>query len=230
MEKQKKEIIVISLGGSLIVPDEIDFEWIKEFKQYIETEILKGFRFILITGGGKTARRYQNAAQKITQLNSEELDWIGIHSTRLNANLIKSIFKDFSHLNVITNPEEEINFTEDLLVASGWVPGFSTDYVSALLAEKFDVKKIINLSNIDYVCDKDPSKHSDAKIIKNISWDKFSEIVGTKWAPGINSPFDPIASKKAKELGLEVVILNGKNISNLNDFIKGRDFVGTLIK
>jgi len=43
-------------------------------------------------------------------------------------------------------------------------------------------------------------------------------------------PFDPIASKKAEELGLKVVILKGDNFENLERYFAGRDFVGTVIE
>ena len=230
-EKMKFEkIITISLGGSLIVPEEIDSTWIKEFKSFIEKYIKKGYRFILISGGGKTARKYQNAAREIAGLTGDDLDWLGIHATRINAHLIRTIFRKLAHPEVIKNPHDKIKFKEKILVAAGWKPGFSTDFDAVLLAEKFNVKKIINLSNIDYVYDKDPKKHSDAKIIKDISWKDFRKIVGNKWDPGLNAPFDPIASKRAQELGIEVAIMNGKNINNIEDYLDNKKFIGTIIK
>ena len=230
-EKMKFEkIITISLGGSLIVPEEIDSTWIKEFKSCIEKYIKKGYRFILISGGGKTARKYQNAAREIAGLTGDDLDWLGIHATRINAHLIRTIFRKLAHPEVIKNPHDKIKFKEKILVAAGWKPGFSTDFDAVLLAEKFNVKKIINLSNIDYVYDKDPKKHSDAKIIKDISWKDFRKIVGNKWDPGLNAPFDPIASKRAQELGIEVAIMNGKNINNIEDYLDNKKFIGTIIK
>jgi len=54
----KNERIIISLGGSLLVPEGIDADFIAKFKKFIVAHIKKGYRFILVTGGGKTARRY----------------------------------------------------------------------------------------------------------------------------------------------------------------------------
>jgi len=206
----KKEIIVISLGGSLIVPEEIDVSWIKNFKEMIEQYVAKGYKFILISGGGKTARKYQNAAKDIAGLTGDDLDWLGIHATRINAHLIRTIFRGLANARVIKNPTEKIIFKEKILVAAGWKPGFSTDYDAVLLAKQFNVKKIINLSNIDFVYDKDPRKFKDARKIENISWKNFRKIVGDKWDPGLNAPFDPVASKESEKLGLEVAIMNGK--------------------
>jgi uridylate kinase len=115
------------------------------------------------------------------------------------------------------------------LVAAGYRPGNSTDYIAVLLAKHFDVKKIANLSNIDNVYDKDPRKFADAKKIKEINWGDFQKIVGDTWDPGANVPFDPIASKLAAKEGMEVVILNGKKLGNFQKYLDGEKFSGTII-
>ncbi|MEI7425977.1 MAG: UMP kinase [Candidatus Moraniibacteriota bacterium] len=231
--QKKNNIIVISLGGSLIVPNEIDWRFVKSFKEIIKKQIIKGSRFILITGGGKLSRRYQEAALKITtKLTDDDRDWLGIHATRMNAHFIRTIFRANAHPVINKNPndlEDFYNFKENILVAAGWRPGFSTDYDAVLLGKYFNVKKIINMSNIDYVCDKDPHKFSDAKKIKTIDWQDFRAMVGDSWDPGMNAPFDPIASKLAMEAHMEVVILNGKKLKNLENCLENKKFNGTII-
>lgn len=229
---QNKKTIIISLGGSLIVPDEIDWKFVKNFKKIIEKYIKKKYRFIIITGGGKTARKYIEAAAKMENITDEDKDWIGIHATRMNAHFIRTIFRKSAHPRINKNPhglEDFYNFKEPILVASGWRPGFSTDYDAVVIAKYFGVKKIINFSNINYVFNKDPKKYKGAKPIKNISWRDFRKMVGNKWSPGLNAPFDPIASKFAAESGLEVTIMNGKKLKNLENYLKGKKFKGTLI-
>ena len=90
--------------------------------------------------------------------------------------------------------------------------------------------KIINLSNIDYVYDKDPKKFSDAKSIENMSWNDYKNLFGSEWNPGANVPFDPTVAKEAEVLGYEFIILNGKNIENLKSCLDGNSFIGTVIK
>jgi uridylate kinase len=92
------------------------------------------------------------------------------------------------------------------------------------------VKNVVNLSNIDYVYNKDPKKFKNAKKIKEISWADFRKIVGDKWDPGLNVPFDPIASKIAQEAQMEVVIMNGKKLKNLENYLEGKKFTGTVIR
>ncbi len=230
-----KNLIVLSLGGSLIVPDEIDWKFLKKFRKLIIKEIKKGNRFIFVTGGGNICRKYQTAASKVTNLTKDDQDWLGVHTTRLNAHLIKTIFRDYAHPRINKNPRTKADIKkhfakgEKIMVGSGWRPGWSTDYVATILAQRLGAKKLINLSNIKYVYNKDPKKFKDAKKIKNISWEDFRKIVGDKWDPGLNLPFDPIASKLAQEINLEVVIADGKNIRNLEKIFSSKKFKGTVI-
>lgn len=228
-----KKTVVISLGGSLIVPEGIDWEFVKKFKDVVEKGIENGYRFIIITGGGRTARNYIEAGAKVGDIDNEDKDWIGIHATRMNAHFMRTIFKKHAHPTINKNPYDLEGFLkakESILIAAGYRPGNSTDYIAVLLAKHFDVKKIANLSNINYVCDKDPRTNPDAKEIKEISWPEFQKIVGDSWDPGANVPFDPIASKMAAQEGMEVVIMNGKNLENLEKYLDGEEFVGTTIK
>jgi len=231
-----KKTIIISLGGSLIVPEEVDWKFLKKFRALIIKQIKKGKQFVIITGGGKTCRKYQQAASKVTKLTRDDQDWLGVHTTRLNAHLIKTIFRSYAHPRINKNPRTKANlrehFTkgEKIMVAAGWRPGWSTDYVATILAERLEAKTIINLSNIKYAYDKDPKKYKDAKKIEKISWKDFRQIVGNKWSPGLNAPFDPIASKHAQKLGLKVIIAEGKNTKNLEKIFNGEKFQGTVIE
>ncbi len=59
-------MIIISLGGSIIVPKDIDSDFIQNFKALILKQVTQGKKFIIITGGGDTARNYQQASKEIT--------------------------------------------------------------------------------------------------------------------------------------------------------------------
>jgi uridylate kinase len=226
---KESEIVVISLGGSIIVPGEIDTKFLKGFRELILKHIRKGKRFIIISGGGKTCRKYQEAASRIVKLSGNDLDWIGIHATRLNAHLLGTIFRNHAKKTIVKDPRKRISFREKIMIAAGWEPGFSTDYDAVLLARQFKIKTLINLSDIDYVHDKDPKYHRNAKPFKNIGWKEFRKIVGNRWDPGLNKPFDPIASREAQKLGMRVVIMKGSNLKNMDSFLSGKKFRGTVI-
>ncbi len=224
-----KNLIIISVGGSLIVPDKIDVSFLESFKSLITKYIKKGKKFIIICGGGKTARNYQEAAKALGNSGKEDNDWLGICGTKINAQLLKTIFSKFSYPKIIDNPLQKLDFKKKIILASGWKPGFSTDFGVVILAKRFKAEKIINLTNINCVYNKDPKKFKDAKPVKKISWADFRKLLPEKWKPGLNSPFDPIASKEAQKLGIEVIILNGKNIKNLEKYLEGKQFIGTII-
>ena len=225
----KKELIVISLGGSLIVPDGIDVVFLKRFRKLILAQIRRGKRFIIICGGGKTCRNYLGAAMKVIRLTPDDGDWLGIHSTRLNAHLLRTIFFKEANAKIIYDPTKKIILSKNILIAAGWKPGWSTDYDAVMLAKTYGAKKIINLSNIDFVYDRDPRKYPDSRPIKKISWPRFIAMLPSKWSPGLNSPFDPVASRLARKYGFEVIIMNGKKIKNLKKCLDGKSYIGTNI-
>jgi uridylate kinase len=223
------KIYVISLGGSLVVPNEINIKFLSLFKNIIEKKIKENKKFIIIVGGGKTARSYQNAAKALTKVSNEDLDWLGIHATRINAHLLLTIFRKYAYFRIIKNPKEKISFKEKILIAAGWKPGFSTDYDAVLLAKTYGSDTIINLTNVDYVYDKDPNKFKFAKPFKEISWKDYLKLIEQKWIPGMSAPFDPIASKLSQKFKFKVIILNGRKLKNLENYLENKNFTGTII-
>lgn len=227
-------IKVLSVGGSIVVPQEPDVSFISKFlslvKSYLEKDEKR--KLILVIGGGGPARLYQNAYTEIVGEKNKinyEADWIGIMATRLNAQLIKASLGDLCKDEVVTDPTLDLSFTGRVLVAAGWKPGFSTDNDATLLAETFGAKTVVNLSNIEQVYTDDPKKNPKAKPLENISWKDFRAMVGDEWTPGKNTPFDPIASKKAEELSLKVICAGGRDIANIENILEDKDFFGTTI-
>lgn len=229
MDKAKP--IIISLGGSLIIPPGgMDIQFLIDFNTFIRAKIVQGFRFFIVVGGGATARHYIDEAKKVVgDITDWDLDFLGIHATRLNAHLLRTIFQDIAHPRIIANYEKKIsNLRQPVVIAAGWKPGFSTDYCAVILSRDYDANVIINMSNITQVFDQDPKKFPDAKPLSNVSWDEFTKLVGNKWNPGSNLPFDPVATKLAKEMGISVYVI-GKDLSNLDNILNGKEFLGTVI-
>jgi len=223
------ETIVISVGGSLIVPKEINVDFIKNFKKIIVKQVNKGKRFMLITGGGNTCRKYNKAGRLF--INEEEyIDWIGIRATQINAQLMIAVFKEFySGKEFLLDYNKKIKSNDKVLIGCGWKPGCTSDYDAVKWAENINAEVLINLSDVDYVYDKDPRKYKDARPIKEISWKDFIKTIGDKFVSGMNVPFDPVASKEAEKIGLKVVIMNGNDLDNFEDFLGGKGFKGSII-
>lgn len=230
---QIKSPVVMSIGGSLLFKDDkLDSEFLMKLNTFIRSQVKNGVRFMLIAGGGQICRSYQGASTKVINTMSEwDLDWLGIHATRLNGHLLRTIFVDIANPRMIENYDHKLeNWVEPVVIGAGWKPGCSTDYCAVTLAKDQGAKMMINLSNIDYVFDSDPNKNPNAKPMFNLSWNDVHKLVGDKWVPGMNTPFDPVATQLARSLGLEVIVANGGNFENLDNIFSGREFIGTVIK
>ncbi len=224
---------VLSVGGSIVAPQEPDKVFLQSFSRYIREWLDEDSsrKLILVVGGGGPARMYQNSYKEVVgdAVSNDEADWIGITATRLNAQLLKAIFSDICPNPVVYNPTEVELFSGQVLIAAGWKPGFSTDNDAVLLAERFSAKQVINLSNIKKVYTDDPKKNPDAQPIDSISWDDFIGMVGTEWVPGKNVPFDPVASLRAQKAGIQVICAGGTDLDNLKKILNDQPFTGTTI-
>jgi uridylate kinase len=215
-------MIVLSLGGSLINPGTIDISYLKKFKKFILDSKEK---FVIVCGGGALARQYMSAAKALCP-RVTDIDWYGIQATWMNANLIWRLF----HLRPREVFKEPVKARfQKVLCASGWKPGFSSDGDAVLWAIKNNVDTVYNLTNVDYVYDKDPRKYKSAKPLKHVFWKDYIKSIG-KYKPGMHAPFDPVASNIAKNHKIKVVIINGKKLNNLHRALSGKSFVGTVIE
>ncbi len=225
------EYTILSVGGSIVIPTSgFDIKFLKKFRAIILSRVKKGDKFILIIGGGGTCRKYQEAAKKIANLNNNELDWLGIHTTWYNAEFVRLMFGKMAYGEVIKNPTKKINTKKPIIVAGGWKPGCSTDYDAVLLAKAYKVKKLINMSNIDYVYTADPKKVKSATPIKELNWSEMKKIIGRKWIPGANLPLDPKATNQAGKLGLKVMFINGNSLKQLQLALDGGKIRGTVVQ
>jgi len=225
----KQQTLVISLGGSLIVPDGIDTVFLMRFKKIIANYSKKN-KVIIICGGGNTARRYNAALRAMRpHITPQELDWMGIEVTHVNALLVKGVLGSAAEEKIMHNPTEKIRTKKNIILGCGWKPGCSTDKDAVLAAKTFGVKIIINLSNITYVYDKDPKKFKTAKSYKNMTWRELRRIVGNTWNPGAHVPFDPVAARYAQKWKQRLVVMKGSDLKNFENFLHGKKFRGTLI-
>jgi len=228
---KNSKTILIALGGSIICPQvgKINVAFLKKFKKLILKYLKKRFRFIIVTGGGKICRLYQKAATKIGKLPYEDMDWLGIHATRLNAHLLRTIFRREAYRVVLDNPHKPIKNSWKLLIAAGWRPGWSTDYIAVLLAKRFKIKEIIDAGNISFVYNKDPLKNKKVQPIKKISWKDYRKLISKRWLPGLAAPIDPFAARLAQKLKIRALIIQGTDLKNFENIFLDKNFRGTII-
>jgi uridylate kinase len=227
----KKEMIVLSLGGSLIIPDKVDSIYLKKFKEVI-LKNTKKYKFIIVCGGGSIARKYISALKEI-KVNEKLQSFAGISSTRMNARFMNYFFN--------INPKYGIPHTIKVLKkyiknkdvvfcgALEYKPNQTSDSTAAGIAKKFKTT-FINLTNVPGLYNKNPKKFKNAKFISEISWKEFFRLANkTKFKPGQHFVLDQAAAGIIMKHKIPTYIL-GKNLQQLNNLLKNKKFKGTTIQ
>lgn len=217
-----KPVLVISLGGSVVCPDGPDTVLLKAYQRLFQgiTEHYQ-CQIILVIGGGHLARDYISTARNLNIKDNAGLDQIGIATTRLNAELVLQLLSEISYRSVCHDPTQKIRTTKPVLLSGGWKPGFSTDYVAVEWAKTYHAQHVINLTNVDYVYTKDPTKYPDAQKLVNLDWVEFRKLMVGARVPAGNWPFDPIAAQAAQKENMTVHICNGRNIRLVKTLLGG---------
>lgn len=223
------ESIVISIGGSVLFSDDIDFSFFKNLKDLFNS-YTKKYRIYIVVGGGKTARKYIQLGRHLG-LNEKELDEIGIYTTRLNAKILTLIIdestKDIPHT---TNDAKNMK-DYPVVIMGGTTPGHSTDMVGAELAYKINASMFIIATNVDGIYDKDPNKYKDAKKIDKIKIEDLVKKYGFEWKEaGKNVVIDGPALEIIDKHKIPTYVINGKKIDEIKRVIDKKNFNGTKIK
>lgn len=225
-----KKVIVLSLGGSLIIPDEINVKYLKEFKKTV-LENTKGYKFIVVCGGGSIARKYIYALRE-TGMNEIFQSFAGISATRMNARFMSYFFRQNQERGIPHKMKELKRYVKKFDVvfcgALEYKPHQTSDSTSAQIAKEFKTI-FINLTDVAGLHDKNPKKHKDAKFISKISWKDFHKMANKeKFTPGQHFVLDQTASKIIMENRITTYIL-GKDMKQLNALLKCKEFKGTKI-
>ncbi len=222
----KKEVIVLSLGGSIIIPNDINLKFLKEFKKTILSNAKK-YKFVIVCGGGSIARKYINALKdKPVELQS----YSGISATRMNARFV-SYFFDFDQKEIphtLENVEEKLKSQEIVFCgALGYKKDQTSDSTAIEVAKRLK-SKFINITDVKGLYTKDPNKYKDAKLVKEISREKFYKIANEiKFKPGQHFVIDQHASKLIVENKITAYVI--KENKELNNILQGKKFIGTII-
>ncbi len=223
--------VVISIGGSILVPDEVDIIYARHLAELVN-DISDSCQISIVTGGGRLARKYIRHAR---DSGASEIfcDLIGINATRLNARLLSAVIGEKA---TREPPRDFIGALKALdlgkiVVMGGTHPAHSTDAVSALLAEYITADVLINATNVDGIYDKDPEKHTDAIMYEKLSSEKLVDMIKSYSAgAGQYELVDILAVKIIQRSNLKTIFLNGRNLENLRNAIEGKEFTGTLIE
>ncbi len=224
------ERIVISLGGSIIVPRDGDVSLIEGIAALL-LRYVDRYKFYLVVGGGRTAREYIGHGR---QLGADEsfLDELGIASSRINAMLMISALGEFAAPEVPRDFDRALELSKcfDMVVMGGTHPGHTTDAVAAMLCERCRGVRFINATTVDGIYDRDPAKHPGAKRLSRVDTSTLlGMMVGTSACAGPNVVIDPTAVRIMARSGIGGFVVDGRDLAELEKAIKGEPVEGTII-
>jgi uridylate kinase len=227
----KKEVIVLSLGGSLIIPDKVNYSYLKEFKKII-LKNSKKYKFIIVCGGGSLARKYIEALNK-SGADQKLQSLSGISATRTNARFMNYFFKINPEKGIPHKTKQIKNYLKklDVIFCGGleYKPHQTSDSTAADLARKLN-SKFVNLTNIKGLYTDNPLTNKKAKFIPKISWKDFEKMANrSKFKPGQHFVLDQTAAAIIRKNKIPTFII-GKDINQLENLLKGKRFIGTKIE
>lgn len=228
---------IVALGGSLLRPEEADERtmWFGQLRQMAVHFEGNGRKLGIVVGGGLPAREGITLARESFS-DSYRLDTVGIAATRLNATILQQTLQDIG-CNVApviptsTNEAAELLESHNIVVMGGTTPGHTTDAVSVALARDCGASHCVIATNVSHVHDSDPRENPEAKPIEELTLAELAEITGTEpLGPGGSAAVDPVAVKWAMEASIKLAVLDGRDLSRVEDALEGRPFIGTLVK
>src|SRR3989344_4602366 len=227
----KKELVVISLGGSQIIKDgEIHLPFLNKFKKII-LKHSKTKKFVIVCGGGSVSRMYIEALRKAGK-NDKLQSYAGISITRHNARFMSYFFNNENEEGIPHSTKElDSMLARKSIVFCGaleYHPNKTSDSTAAQIAGHFN-SLFINITNIAGLYNKNPKKHKDAKFIPKISWREFFIMANRlKFKPGQHFVLDQSAAKIIMDKKIKTIIV-GNNLNNLDKALTGKKFIGTII-
>ncbi|MAG38178.1 UMP kinase [Candidatus Pacearchaeota archaeon] len=228
-----KKLIVLSLGGSLIIPNEVDHKYIEKFRSVLRS-LYKTHKFVVVTGGGATARKYIAPLKKEGKSPREQAA-AGIAATRMNAKFMMQFFGPNEANDVLPLSMKTVsnNLKKNNVVFCGalrFAPKETTDGSGAKLAN-FLKTDFINLTNVSGLYTSNPKANKKAKFIKKISWKDFDSMTSKiKFQAGQHFVLDQSAAKLIYKNKIPTYIISGHDLKQLKKILKGKKFKGTLIE
>ena len=189
MVKSENKRILLKLSGESLMGSEnygIELEVIDKIANDIKNLKEDNIQTCIVIGGGNIFRGLAASAKGMERANA---DYIGMLATVMNslglqnglekllletrvmsAFPIQSICETYIRRRAIRHMEKG----RIVICAAGTGnPYFSTDTAAALRAAELECDCIFKATQVDSIYDKDPKKYSDAKEVKEISYDDY---------------------------------------------------------
>ena len=227
-EKIQRELILRSGKPSNIIDNYgIDVSTINKISNEIKNVYKKKYQICLIIGGGNIFRGIKGASEGIDRSTS---DYMGMLATVMNALSLQS---SLEKIGVPTRVQSAITMSQIaepyirrralrhlernrivIFAAGTGNPFFSTDTAATLRASELDCELIIKATKVNGIYNKDPIKHKNAKLIKNIS---YNEVINQNL-----QVMDLTAISLAKDTKIPIFITNIFNKNSLINVLNRR--------
>jgi len=226
-----KEVVVISLGGSIIVPDKIHTQLLEKFRKVLNSNRNK-YKFVVVCGGGSVARKYISSLREIGKSIFLQ-SMAGIAVTRMNARFMTYFFGKDASWGIPHDMKQIKNLLlkNDVVFCGAlrYEKNNTSDGTAAKIAS-FLKANFINMTNVKGLYDKNPLAHKNAKFIPEEKWDSFMKRANKiKFEAGQHYVLDQNAAKIIKEHKIKTFII-GDSMVNLDNLLIGRKFTGTVIE
>ncbi len=206
----------------------INVLWAHKLARLLDTFFEEGYRFAVVTGGGRTARQYAEAVRVLGGSKTLQ-DEAGILATKMNAWIMISALK-----HAYREPLNDIWKAASLMrthipVLYGSVPGVTSDYGGALLAEATG-SVFLNITNVEGIYTADPSVNPNARLIERMDHASLVSLISTidTREPGAHTPIDLAAAKILARSKVPTIVV-GPDIENIRRVLEGKRFRGTRI-
>ncbi len=254
IQNKKKTKIIIKISSNLLNPDN-DFDIIDSLAKEISILISKNFQVIIVTSGAvmhgikilkydkrpsylpllqsaaaigqiQLMARYQSIFNKYNLISAQILVSIDDFRVRKRYLNLRNTVESLLEINAIPiiNENDSIN-TEELKFGDN-------DHLSSLITLMMDFDKLIILSDVNGLYDKDPKKYNDAKLISKIdqvneNYLEFTSSTVSEYSRGgMKTKIE--AALNVTKAGVDVFIGNGFKTSIIK-IIDNKE-TGTYIK
>ncbi len=218
--------IAISLGGSLVFRDRPNMKVLTKLGKLLNSI---DSHFAIAVGGGTIAKDYITSARKFTK-NNFELDEVGIAVTKTNARLVALALKG-KYADSLDQAIELMGEGNKIVVIGGTEPGQTSDAVACLLAEEMEADRLVNLSDVKGIYDKNP-RNRGAKLIRTMTHRELVKMTEKhdKRRPRENFIFDLIGANILNRSKIEAHFVNGTSMKETKSAILGKKHNGTVVK
>lgn len=228
--------VLLKLSGEVLMGKSsygIDFDAISNISKEIKEVVNLGVQLGIVVGGGNIFRGLE---ANVRGMDRTSADYMGMLATVINSVALQSALEQ---LGVITRVLSAIEMREvaetfiqrravrhlekgRVVIFAGGTgnPYFTTDTAASLRAIEIKADVILKATKVDGVYDKDPIKHSDARMFQEIC---YNDVLTRHL-----KVMDATAISLCRENNLPIVVFNLQKKGNIKRVICGKP-VGTTV-